>query len=908
MAAKKARKLFQVAKELNLASETLMEALKAEGVEATKKQMTPITDEVYQTLLQRFAPDRWAELQAIEERRESEAKERETQEVRQADLQKILESSEQPSAPPKKRPSVRSITSDDVIQTPPPEETVPEPEGEPELQPSEAEAPKRKTRSRAASPSVRQAPPDLPAPRKPQAEKPEAGEAKAKPQRASRPSVRGTVSNEDIVQYTPPPKEDKPKPPPPPPPAKPADEKEEDEDAKRRKRKRKRKPRAEETKQPAKETSGGAKGGWVSTGKASKRKRKRDKKKKVDVREVQDSVRKTLAAMDTTSRKRKRRKVTSDVGMVDDEANQLKVTEFISTSELAQLMDVPVTDLIKECLLLGLRVTINQRLEKDTLELLAEEHGYQVEFIDQVADEEIIADHEEEEDEGELLPRPPVVTVMGHVDHGKTSLLDHIRETHVVAGEAGGITQHIGAYEIERNDKKITFLDTPGHEAFTAMRARGAQATDIVVLVVAADDQVMPQTVEAVDHAKAADVPMVVAINKMDKPGADSTKVKRQLAELNVMVEEFGGEVQAAEVSAKTGMGIENLLDSILIASEMLELKAVQDAPAKGIVIESRLEKGRGTVCTVLVQKGALHEGDVFVAGPYFGRVRAMYDERGQKRDKALPGQPVEITGFEAAPHVGDTFVVFSVEREARELASKRQLQLREQEMRLKESFSKPSFLTTLEGSEKKILNLIIKGDVDGSVEAIADALMRLSTDEVEVKIIHRSVGPINESNVLLASASHALIIGFNVHPNLNAREMAQRENVSYRTYRVIYELIEDIKADIIGMHRREFEEQVLGTIEVRDLFKISRIGTIAGCHVVQGKVSRNNKIRVIRDGTEIYNGAIDTLKRFKEDAKEVQQGYDCGIKVENFNDIKVGDVLESFHEVEVERHIEVDG
>ncbi len=929
MAAKKARKLFQVAKELNLALDTLTNELDSQGFEATKRQMTPIPDEVYQSLLKRFAPDRWAELQAEEERRETEAKARETKEIRDAELQKIYEApapEKSPAAPAKKRPSVRSISADDVIPVPPPEAKVPEaekpaakqqeakpapveearqaPGGEQEEKPAEQPREKRKTRKKTTSPSVRQAPAEMPAA---ETEEQVKGKERHKAKPAARLSVRGAVSNDDIVQYTPPPKEEKPETPPPPPSAPRKTSEEEDEEGAKRKRKRKRKTRKTEDKPQQEQATSAKGGGWVATGKSSKRKRKRDKKKKVDVKEVQDSVRKTLAAMDDRGKKRRKRKITSDVGMVDDETNLLKVTEFVSTSELAQLMDVAVTELIKECMLLGLRVTINQRLEKDTIELLAEEHGYKVEFIDQVDDEDI-AGEEEEEDDGELMPRPPVVTVMGHVDHGKTSLLDYIRSTQVVAGEAGGITQHIGAYEIEYDEKKITFLDTPGHEAFTAMRARGAQATDIVVLVIAADDQVMPQTVEAIDHAKAANVPMVVAINKMDKAGANPTKVKRQLADMNVVVEEFGGDVQIAEVSAKSGMGIEDLLAKILIAAEMLELQAVQDAPARGVVVESRLDKGRGTICTVLVQKGTLHEHDVFVAGPYFGRVRAMFDERGKKKTEAKPGQPVEITGFESAPHVGDSFIVYVNEKEARDIASKRQLQLREQEMRLKESFSKPSFLTTLEGSEKKILNLIIKGDVDGSVEAIADALMRLSTTEVEVKIIHRSVGPINESNVLLASASHALIIGFNVHPNLNAREMAARESVTYRTYRVIYELIEDIKADIIGMHRREFEEQVLGTIEVRDLFKISRIGTIAGCHVVQGKIDRSNKVRVIRDGSEIYHGDIDTLKRFKDDVKEVQQGYDCGIKVANFNDIKVGDVLESYHMVEVEREIEVEG
>ncbi|HEB84923.1 MAG TPA: translation initiation factor IF-2, partial [Bacteroidetes bacterium] len=656
--------------------------------------------------------------------------------------------------------------------------------------------------------------------------------------------------------------------------------------------------------------AGAGAGGWVSTGEAggSKKRRKRDKRKKVDEKEVQESIRQTMAAMEETGRrKKKKRRIEPQVGMVDEESNLLKITEFISTAELAGLLELPVTDLIRECLMLGLRVTINQRLEHDTIQLLAEEHGYSVEFIDQLEEEHLLEESEEEEEEaGELEPRPPVVTVMGHVDHGKTTLLDHIRHTRVAEGEAGGITQHIGAYEIEHAGRKITFLDTPGHEAFTAMRARGAQTTDIVVLVVAADDQVMPQTIEAIDHAKAAGVPIVVAINKMDKPGANAEKVRQQLADHGVLVEEWGGEVQSAEVSAKTGAGIDDLLEKILIASELLDLKAVREAPARGVVIESRLDKGRGTVCTVLVQRGTLHVGDVFVAGPYFGRVRAMFDEHGDKVKEAVPGQPVLITGFESAPHVGDHLVVFQNEHEAKELAGRRQLQIRDQEMRLREGVGKGDLLQAIDGTEYRELRLVIKGDVDGSVEAIADSLMRLSSDEVGVKIIHRSVGPINESDILLASASKAMVIGFNVHPNLKARELAQRNDVHFQTYRVIYELIEDIKEILKGMYRRETAEEVVGTLEVRNLFKISRIGTIAGCYVLQGKIERTNQVRILRDGTEVYTGTLESLKRFKEDVREVAQGFECGVKIAGFNDIKVGDTIEAFVIVEVDREIEV--
>jgi len=948
-AKKKTLKLFQVAKELKLATSTLSEELEALGYKVTKAQMTPINEDMYGQLLQKFAPEHWANLQDQAAREETDRNEAEALKARQDELQKILETDEPQNSPRKPAPSVRQLHPEDLIQ---PEDLVKQEQkvaekaretadavvkAEEKTKPATPPPPAKKASK--SSPSVRgAAEPVKPVQHEKKAEAPAAQDNrkdsghkphdkhdKKKSRRGATPSVRGGVSNDDILSFAPAQKqhhkpipvaeekkkEDKPKHASP----SPHDHSGSSDDDSNKKRKRKRKV-SKKKQEGQEQTAPKAKGGWVSTGdsaagKGGKRKRKRDKKrKKPDAAEVQASIKQTMAAMDEKTKKKRKRHV-QQVGMIDEDTNLLQITEFVSTLELASLMDVPVTDLIKECLMLGLRVTINQRLEKETIQILAEEHEYHVEFVDDLEQQNMLGEAqdeiEEEIDDGELEPRAPVVTVMGHVDHGKTSLLDYIRKTRVTEGEAGGITQHIGAYEITHNDQKITFLDTPGHEAFTAMRARGAQVTDVVVLVVAADDQVMPQTVEAIDHAKAADVPMVVAINKMDKPGANAEKVRQQLADKNILVEDWGGDVQTAEVSAKTGKGIPDLLDQIILATEILELQAVRDTQARGYIIESRQEKGKGTVCTVLVQRGTLRIGDVFVAGPHYGRVRAMYDELGQHPKEIGPGQPVLITGFEGTPHVGDQLIVFKDEREAKDISIKRQQQLREQEMRMTEGSGRGDLLQLVDGEEgKRVLNLVIKGDVDGSVEAIADSLMRLSTDEVEVKIIRRGVGPINESDILLASASHAMVIGFNVHPMGKARDMAGLHDVPFNTYRIIYELIEEVKSIIIGMHRVETAEEIVGNAEVRNIFKISRVGTIAGCYVTDGKIERSSKVRVLRDGTEVYAGNLDTLKRFKDDAKEVASGYECGMKVENFNDVKVGDILQAFKIVEVDRQIEV--
>jgi translation initiation factor IF-2 len=586
-----------------------------------------------------------------------------------------------------------------------------------------------------------------------------------------------------------------------------------------------------------------------------------------------------------------------------DVVKKIKVTEFIPVSELASLMNVTPTQIISACFSLGVFVSINQRLPADVIETVALEFGYEVEFIN-VTDTEKL---EEEEDKPEdLLPRPPIVTIMGHVDHGKTSLLDYIRSTNIVAGEAGGITQHIGAYEVTlpESGKQITFLDTPGHEAFTAMRARGAQLTDIVVIVVAADDNVMPQTKEAISHALAANVPMVIAINKIDKPDANPDNIRQQLSNMNILVEEWGGKYQCQEISAKKGTGVNELLEKILLEAEMLELKANPNRNASGSVIEASLDKGRGYVSTVMVQKGTLKVGDMIVAGQYYGKVKAMTNERGIKVLKAGPSTPVQVLGLNGAPAAGDTFKVYSNEQEAKEIANKRATILREQGIRAQKHITLDEIGRRLKLGNFKEIKIIVKGDVDGSVEALSDALLRLSTEEIQISIVLRGVGAITENDVNLAAASDAIIVAFQVRPTPQARAAAERESIEIRYYSIIYDAIEDVKKAMEGMLAPKFEEKIVGNVEVRETFKISKVGTIAGCYVLDGKISRNSNIRIIRDGIVVHTGELDSLKRFKDDVKEVLKGFECGIKIKNFNDIQVGDIIEAFEQVEVKRKL----
>ncbi|MBN2710377.1 MAG: translation initiation factor IF-2 [Calditrichaceae bacterium] len=634
-----------------------------------------------------------------------------------------------------------------------------------------------------------------------------------------------------------------------------------------------------------------------------RRRKKKQKRKNVDLKEVQDTVKKTLASIDSKGRKPRRvRKIKTETGEIIEE-KIITVTEFISANDLANIMDVSAAEIITKCLDLGLVVSINQRLELDTIKLLAEEYGYKVE--EQYATEFIEEDVDEDDDEPEHKEgRAPIVTIMGHVDHGKTSLLDYIRESHIVDTESGGITQHIGAYEVEYSGKKITFLDTPGHEAFTAMRARGAQVTDIVILIIAADDAVMPQTDEALDHAKAAGVKIVIAINKIDKPGANSEKIKQQLAERNILVEDWGGAYQCAEISAKTGAGIPDLLEKILLEAEMLELKANSKRRATGFVIESRLDKGKGAIATVLIQNGTLKIGDNFIAGHNYGKVRAIFNDRDEKIFQVGPSQPAIIVGFMGVSQAGDRFIVMKDEKTTRELATKRQQLKREQDARKVKLMTLDKISERIKAGVVHDLQLIVKADVDGSAEALADSLIKLNTSEVRVNVVRKAVGPISESDVLLASASDAVIVGFHVRANAKARELAEKEEVDIRLYQVIYDAINDIKLAMEGMLAPEKQENTVGSAEVREIFKISRLGTIAGCHVINGKINRNNKIRLVRDDMEIYSGTISSLKRFKEDVREVQSGFECGIQVENYNDLKIGDIIEAFEISEIKRQL----
>jgi len=646
----------------------------------------------------------------------------------------------------------------------------------------------------------------------------------------------------------------------------------------------------------------------------SKKKRKL-KKLEVDKKEVEAAIKRTMLSIDSASvpdrasARKKKRKEKHDIEeqklqeKIERDSTTLRVTEFIAVNELANLMNVPVSDVIQKCIGLGIMVSINQRLDVETITLVADEFGFDVEFQEEYS-VDLLEDTKDPDDT--LVPRSPVVTIMGHVDHGKTSLLDYIRKENVVAGEAGGITQHIGAYRVKvTEDKHVTFLDTPGHEAFTAMRARGAKVTDIVVLIVAADDAVMPQTVEAINHSQAAGVPIIVAINKIDKPGANIEKIKQQLADRNVLVEDWGGKHQCVEISAKAGTNIDLLLEKIILESELLELKANPDRNARGIVIESQLDKGRGVTSTILVQKGTLRVGDPFVAGNYQGRVRAMFDERNNKIDEVGPSAPAVVLGFEGAPQAGDTFVVVDSEREAREISLKRQQLHREQAHRQVKLITLDEIANQISQGGIKELLLVVKGDVDGSVEALSDSLMKLSNKEVVVKVIHKGVGAITEGDVLLAAASEAIIIGFHVRPNLNARKVAEAEHVDIRLYNVIYDAINEVKSALEGMLSPVLSEEVVATVEVRDTFKVPRAGTVAGCYVQDGKISRNSKIRLFRDGVAVYEGELDTLKRFKDDVKEVDAGYECGIKIANYNDIKIGDIIEAYKIVETKKKLE---
>jgi translation initiation factor IF-2 len=686
-------------------------------------------------------------------------------------------------------------------------------------------------------------------------------------------------------------------------------------DDKKKKRKRIQKERIDIAEykggdEKARNNHGGDNGG----GNKKKGFKKNPIKPEVNEEEVQRQIKETLARLTNKGQKTKASKHRRDkpeqqsLKMREQEElerleqNRLKITEFVTVSELATMMNVSVAQVIGTCMSFGLMVSINQRLDAETINIVAEEFGFETEYISVDVAEAI---HEEEDSEEELLPRPPIVTVMGHVDHGKTSLLDYIRNTNVIAGEAGGITQHIGAYNVTLADgQQITFLDTPGHEAFTAMRARGAKVTDIAIIIVAADDDVMPQTVEAINHASVAGVPIVFAINKIDKPTANPDKIKEALANMNYLVEEWGGKYQSQDIAAKKGTGVAELMEKVLLEAEMLDLKANPNRRASGTIIESQLDKGRGYVSTVLVSNGTLKVGDVVVAGIHHGRIKAMFNERGQRIKEARPAEPALILGLNGAPQSGDNFNVLESEQEAREIANKREQLLREHNARTSTHVTLEEIARRRALGNFQEMNIIVKGDVDGSVEALSDSLLKLSTEQFQVNVIHKAVGQISESDVMLAAASDAIIVGFQVRPSQSARKIAESEDIDIRLYSIIYDAIEEIKSAMEGMLSPELKEEIVGSAEVQEVFKITKVGTVAGCLVRDGKIKRNNKIRLIRDGIVVYSGELASLKRFKDDVKDVATGYECGLNINNYNDIRVGDVIESYEEVEVKRSL----
>ncbi len=645
------------------------------------------------------------------------------------------------------------------------------------------------------------------------------------------------------------------------------------------------------------------------------RRKRVEEKEAVSEQEIQDKIKATMARLSggkgkssKVKHRREKRKEHAETREAEQAAaeasTELVVSEYIALSELASLMDVEPTELVTACFSLGMIVTINQRLDAEVIQLLGEEFGHDIKFAS--ATEQVGEEEEEEDDPADLKPRHPIVTVMGHVDHGKTSLLDYIREANVIAGEAGGITQHIGAYEVElKGGKKITFLDTPGHEAFTAMRARGAKVTDLAIIVIAADDSVMPQTREAISHSQAANVPMIFAYNKMDKEGANADKIREELSQMNIMVESWGGNFQEQEISAKNGTNIDELLEKVLLEAELLELQANPDKPALGAILEAKLDKGRGYVASILVQEGTLKVGDFMVSGQHYGKVKAMFNERGQEKDEAGPAVPVEILGLNGAPTAGESFKVYEDEGRAKSIATKREQIIREQGLKARKHITLDEIGRRLALGSFKELNIILKGDVDGSVEALADSLQNLSNEEVGINIIHKGVGQISESDVSLASASDAVVMGFQVRPSLQARQIAEKEGIEIRMYSVIYDAIEEVKSAIEGMLEPTIEEKITCNIEVKEVFKVSKVGTIAGCIVLEGKVNPKTKVRVVRDGIVVYTGELASLKRFKDDVKEVVSGQECGLNIDRFNDIKVGDIIEGYETIEIKRTLD---
>ncbi|WP_340105737.1 translation initiation factor IF-2 [Rhodohalobacter sp. 8-1] len=976
MTDQKPKKLFKVASEFNVATQSIVDSLGEHDFDVANRPNTKITPEMYEVLSSIYGDDKAKRREHAEAREEYESRRSQIMSNRNESvtLDSFLEpmddlepEEEEPVKEEKKEEEKKPVESPEMTlepqETPPPapkEEVVeekaeeeeakeikeePEEKAEVEKEPEPEPEPETEAEEKPVEADVK-AKKEEPAAEEPEKEKEEAVAETEEPQKKEiveeEPEAEEEISaaeteKEEDVSASSTDEEEK------------AEEEDEDEDededekeeeeiirgsagrlkgtkvvgkvsftSDKSKKVKKRKRRKDRKGDEDEKTSRSGKSDSKTPAKKTKKSKKRSKSSKVDEEDVEKKMRETMQRMkesDTVGSKRQkrrkqRREEREEEQLAQDEMSELEtevldVTEFITVSDLADLLDVKPTDVITTCMNLGMMVSINQRLDAATIELVAEEFGYEVNFVDadEVVEEIMV---EEEDDPEDLEPRSPIITVMGHVDHGKTSLLDYIRKAKVAAGEAGGITQHVGAYEVKtEDDKKITFLDTPGHEAFTAMRSRGAQATDIVILVVAADDAVMPQTIEAINHSKAAGVSIVVAINKMDKPGANPDKIKQQLSEHQVIVEEYGGDTQVAEVSAETGDGIDDLLDKVLIEAELLELKANPNRNAQGIVLESRIDKGKGTVANILIQNGTLKVGDPFVAGPCFGRVRAMENEHGVRLKEAGPSTPVQLTGFDTVPQAGDRLVVPMDEKTAKDVANQRQQIRREQSLRRTKHLTLDDLSRRMALGEVSELNIIIKADVDGSIEALSGALQKLSTEEVSVNIIHTGSGAITESDVLLASASDAIIIGFQVRPSATARKLAEAESIDIRLFSVIYDAVDEVHDALEGMLSPEISEELRGMVEVREVFKVSKVGTIAGCYVTEGKVHRNDPIRIIRDGVVIWDGEIDSLKRFKDDVKEVQSGYECGISIVNFNDIKVGDEFESYTIKEEKRKLE---
>jgi len=908
-------RLNKVLRELNISLDRAVDYLSSEGHEVEARPTTKISNEVYQVLLDEFQTDKSKkvaskevgeekrkEKEAVRIRMEKEQEERRLAKEKREAEQQVVKAKAELAGPKtvgkidldKKSDKPKEVKEEEPkkVEASKPEPVKAQKEEKPEVSAEEKQAEPKQAEPKQEEEKPTEAKEEG---KESSEEATESGTIKTKYQKLSGPKITGDKI--DLSQFK-----------------KPAKKKKEDSqkskggssDGGERKKRRRRIVK-----------SGPQSGGGRSNrGAAAGRKGQRSTAPKVEPteEEVQKQVRETLEKLQGKSSKGKgakyrrekrdqhRQQTEKDLEKQEMESKILKVTEFVTVNELATMMNVSTTQIISACMSLGIMVTLNQRLDAETLSIVADEFGYEVEFVTAEIEETI----EEVEDTPEdLEPRAPIVTVMGHVDHGKTSLLDYVRQENVIAGESGGITQHIGAYGVSLEDgQKITFLDTPGHEAFTAMRARGAQVTDIAIIVIAADDDIMPQTKEAISHAQAAGVPIVFAINKVDKPTANPDKIKEGLASMNLLVEDWGGKVQSQDISAKTGQGVPELLEKVLLEAELLELKANPDRLAMGTVVEAFLDKGRGYVSTILVQTGTLNIGDYVLAGTCSGKVKAMQDERGKNIESAGPSTPISILGLDGAPQAGDRFHVLEDEREAKQIAAKRSQLQREQSVRTQRHITLDEIGRRIALGDFQELNIILKGDVDGSVEALTDSFQKLSTDEIQVNIIHKGVGAITESDVLLASASDAIIIGFNVRPMGNARTIADKEEIDIRTYSIIYDAINDLKDAMEGMLSPVMKEEITGNAEIRETFKISKIGTIAGCMVTSGKIFRNSRIRLIRDGVVVYTGELASLKRFKDDVKEVSKGYDCGLQIKNYNDIREGDIVEAFQEVAVKKKL----